>query len=192
MLGISISNKISWANQISKASLSAAKCLGYLRRCKFYFNSSELLKIYKSYIRPKLEYNSYIWAGAPKTHLAVLDQIQSRACRLIADINVSSTLDSLSHRRNVGALCVFYKYFHGKCSDELYDLMPGLSRPVRLLRRSAHRYNLELPFAKTNKFQSSFFIRTTRLWNKLDDDAFPLTFDLQKFKRYINKRILDD
>jgi hypothetical protein len=192
MLGLTISKKLSWADQINKAAIGAARCLGFLRRCKFYFTPSETLTIYKTFIRPRLEYNSHIWAGAPKTHLAALDRVQSRASRMITDVNISSTLDSLSHRRNVGALCVFYKYFHGHCSSELYELMPGLSRPVRNLRRHFHKYNLEVKFARTSKFQNSFFVRSARMWNGLSEGAFPMTYNLQRFKLNIKSRKLED
>jgi len=51
----------------------AARMMRFLSRCKAYFTSSDLLKIYKAYVRPKMEYNSHIWAGAPDTILAYLD-----------------------------------------------------------------------------------------------------------------------
>ena len=82
--------------------------------------------IYKAYIRPLLEYNSHLWSGAPPTILAFVDRLQRRAIRLIGDSRVTRELDSLEHRRNVGALALYYRYFHGRCSDEIGAIMPPL------------------------------------------------------------------
>ena len=37
---------------------------------------------------------------------------------------LTDCLDSLSHRRNVASLSIFYRYFHSECSSELANCMP--------------------------------------------------------------------
>lgn len=143
-----------------------------------------LLYMYKAYIRPKLEYNSHIWAGAPVTYLSLLDRVQRQACRLIDDQSICSQIPSLEHRRNVGCLALLYRYFHHNCSDEIYSCVP----PVRQFNRntraasSAHPYVLKPIFGGTVKFRSSFFNRSTRMWNDLPSSVFPETYNLQRFK----------
>ena len=83
-----------------------------------------LLTLYKAQIRPCLEYGSHLWRGASKYSLATLDIIQKRAVRLIDDSALIDSHDLLAHRRNVSALSLFYRYYHGRCSDELKSLIP--------------------------------------------------------------------
>lgn len=44
--------------------------------------------------------------------------IITRICNVIGS-NLASHLQSPSYHCNVAFLCLFYKYFHGNCSDEL-------------------------------------------------------------------------
>ena len=58
-----------------------------------------------------MEYNSHIWAGASSQALQMLDQVQRRAQKLIRDKAIADSLDSLEHRRNVGCIALFYRFF---------------------------------------------------------------------------------
>ena len=119
-----------WAHRYDLAfvgfnvSKEAAKCLGFLKRCKKYFSSSDPIYVTYKYIRPKMEYNSHLWAGASKSALDFVDRIQSRALKLIADHGVASSISFLEHRRNVSCIVLFYKYYFGKCSFVLSELIP--------------------------------------------------------------------
>ena len=80
------------------------KMLGFLARSRGFFSSSHPRSIYKSQIRPSLEYCSHVWGGAPKSTLCLLDKVQSKAIRLINIPNLTKSLQPLSHRRLVGDL----------------------------------------------------------------------------------------
>ena len=101
VLGTSIRSDLRWDDHVFNVSKEAAKCLGFLERCKKYFTPSDLRTIYVTYIRPKMEYNSHLWAGASKSALDFVYRIQSRALKLIGDDRVASSITSLGHRRNV-------------------------------------------------------------------------------------------
>ncbi|CAG9824122.1 unnamed protein product [Phaedon cochleariae] len=61
MLGITISNNLSWENHVRSIDKTASQKLGFLFRVKSYFTSSQLLMIYKAQIRPVLEYCFHIF-----------------------------------------------------------------------------------------------------------------------------------
>ena len=65
----------------------------------------------------------HLWRGASKYSLATLNTIQKRAIRLIDDSSLTDSLDWLAHRRNVSALSLYYRYYHGRCSDELKSVI---------------------------------------------------------------------
>ena len=60
-------------------------------------------------IRPCLEYCSHVWGGSPFTRF--LDRVETKAIRLIEDARLTSSLDSLSRRRIVASLSMFYRIF---------------------------------------------------------------------------------
>ena len=124
VLGVSVASDLSWNEHISSVAKSAARKIGFLFRSKRFFTPLHLLTLYKAQIRPCLEYGSHLWRGASKYSLASLDTIQKRAIRLIDDSALTDSLDSLAHRRNVSAPSLYYRYYHGRCSDELKSVIP--------------------------------------------------------------------
>ena len=190
VLGMKIQCDVRWTKHVFNVSKEAFKCLGFLKRCKKYFTPSDLLSIYTTYIRPKMEYNSHIWAGAPKSSLELLDRVQRRAMVMIGDSSVSNPVVSLEHRRNVGCVSLFYRYFHGVCSSDIRGLIPDVRMFVRdtRLSRSSHPFVVEWPAGRTTHYRmNSFFARTIPMWNRLPADIFPANCDMQKFKANVNK-----
>ena len=117
MLGVSLGSDPSWNDHIISVAKAAACKFGFLLRTKRLFTPTQLLTLYKSQIRPRLEYCSHLWREASKHSLNTLDAIQRRAIRLIGDPALTDTLDSLADRRSVSALSIFYRYYHGFFSD---------------------------------------------------------------------------
>ena len=77
-----------------------------------------------------MEYCCHIWAGASQRPLSSLDSVQRRLLGLVGP-DLYSTLQLLSHRRNVASISLFYRYFHGKCSHELHSRVPPLSKQTK-------------------------------------------------------------
>ena len=144
-LGLSISSYLTWKPHINSITKHAYQKLGFLSRARGYF-SPQLLTIYKSQIRPSLEYCSHVWGGAPKSSLHLLDRVQSKAIRLINNPNLTNALQSFSHRRLVADLSIFYRYFHGHCSQAIKNIIPDPVRHVRTTRSSTYSH----PFQVTN------------------------------------------
>ena len=146
-----------------------------------------LFDIYKSQIRPSLEYCFHVWGGAPKSSLHLLDRVQSKAIRLINNPNLTNSLQSLSYRRLVADLSMFYRYFHGHYSQEIKNIIH--MRRVRTTRSStySHPFQVKLPYPRTLSHKSSFIPRTSQLWNSLPPTTFPESYNLSSFKSNINK-----
>ncbi|CAH1164647.1 unnamed protein product [Phaedon cochleariae] len=180
-------------NHVRSIAKAALQKLGFLLRAKSYFTPQQLLMIYKAQIRPVLEYCSHIWGSAPKHTLMLLDSIQRRAIRLVGDATLTHSLTSLEHRRKVGDLSLFYRYFHGKCSSEISAIIPSLAIPIRRTRQaqSAHPFVVYLERCRTALYQDSFTHRTARLWNSLPVEQidslvnFPFKVDTSQEKLQI-------
>ena len=114
-LGLSLSSNLTGTTHIHSLAKHASQKLGFLARARGFFSSSHLLSIYKSQIRPSLEYCSHVWGGAPKSTLCLLDKVQSKAIRLINNPNLTKSLQP-------GDLSIYYRYFKGHCSQEIRDI----------------------------------------------------------------------
>ena len=53
----------------------------------------------------------------------ILDKLQKRIWRTVGP-SLATSLERLDHRRNVASLCLFYRYYFGRCSSELTELVP--------------------------------------------------------------------
>ena len=187
-LGLSFSSNLTWKTHIHSLAKHASQKLGFLARARGFFSSSHLLSICKSQIRPSLEYCSHVWGGAPKSTLC-LDKVQSKAIRLINNPNLTKSLQPLPHRRLVGDLSIFYRYFNGHCSQQIMDIIPVPLRCVRTTRSSTHShpFQVSLPNPRTLSHKSSFIPRTCNLWNVLPSSCFPESYNLPSFESKINK-----
>ena len=145
--------------------------------------------IYKSQIRPSLEYCSHVWGGAPKSALHLYDKVQSKAIHLISNPNLTNSLQSISHLRLVAGLSIFYLYFHGHCSLEIKNIIPDPVRRVRTTRSSihSHPFQVTLPNPPTLAPKPSFIRRTSQQWNSLPPTTFPEPYNLSSFKSNISK-----
>ena len=76
MLGLTFSSKLDWGSYIIFIAKTGSKRIGALI-CSMKFLSPEVsLYLYKSTIRPCVEYCCHVWAGAPSCYLELLDKLQ--------------------------------------------------------------------------------------------------------------------
>ena len=69
------------------------------------------LYLYKSSLRPCMEYCCHAWAGAPRCYLEMLEKLQKRRCRTVGP-SLAASIEPLAHS-------LFYRYYFGSCSFEL-------------------------------------------------------------------------
>ena len=59
---------------------------------------------------------------ADKCYLNLLDKLQRRICNVVGP-ELLPSLQSLGHRQGVVSLILFYRYYFGRCSSELSELL---------------------------------------------------------------------
>ena len=188
LLGLTVSSDLSWKTYIQSISKKAAQRIGSLYRASRYLPPQSILYLYKSTIRPLMEYCCHLWAGAPQTHLHLLDRVEKRAKNLIGQ-PLASELLPLSSRRDVASLSLFYRYYFGRCSSALSESVPKPKVFSRGTRRANQLtcYHVSLERTRTKGRSTSFFVRTAHLWNQLPPSCFPVQYDIGSFKRRVNK-----
>ena len=118
-------------SQIHSIAKHASGKLGFLVRTHGFFSSFHLLTIYKSQIHLSLECCSHVWSGAPKSTFCLLGKFQSKALRLINNLNLNKSLQLLSYRRLVGDLSIYHRHIHKRGSRAIRDIIPILLRRVK-------------------------------------------------------------
>ncbi|KAL7630252.1 UNVERIFIED_CONTAM: hypothetical protein RMT77_019605 [Armadillidium vulgare] len=189
ILGVSFSRDLSWKDHITSLSKQASKRLGVLRRLHSFFTPPQLLALYRGVVRPCMEYASHIWGGS--THTAILEKVESRAFRLINTPALTNSLQSLSSRRIVASLSLYYRYYNGHCSSELSRCIPPPLRRARATRLStqSHPFSVQLFDPRLNRYAHSYMYSTGKVWNTLPLSVFPTSFDLHTFKRRVSGHV---
>ena len=123
MMGLTLSSKLHWGSYIISVAKTASKKIGVLIHSIKFLSPEVVLYLYKSTIHPCMEYCCHIWAGAPSCYLELLDKLQKGICRTVGP-SLAASLESLAHCRNVATLSLFYRYYLGRCSSELAQLVP--------------------------------------------------------------------
>ena len=112
ILGLTFSSKFDWGSYIISIAKTASKKIGALIRSMKFVSREVALYLYKSTIRPCMEYCCHVWAGAPSCHLELLDKLQKRICRTVG-LTLVASLEPLAHRQNVASLSLFYRFYFG-------------------------------------------------------------------------------
>ena len=106
ILGLTFSSKFNWGSYIVSITKTASKKIGALIRSMKFISPEVALYLYKSTIRPCMEYCCHVWAGAPSCYLELLGKLQKRICRTVGP-SLAASLEPLAHRRNVTSLSLF-------------------------------------------------------------------------------------
>ena len=76
MLGLTFSSKLDWGSYMISTAKTASKKIGALIRSVKFLSPEAALYLYKSTIRPCMEYCCHVWADAPSCYLDLLDKLQ--------------------------------------------------------------------------------------------------------------------
>ena len=123
ILGLTFSSKLDWGSYIVSITKTASKKIGALTWSMKFLSPEVALYFYKSTIQACMEYCCHVWAGAPGCYLELLDKLQKRICRTFGP-SLAASLEPLAHLQNVVSLSLFYRYYFGRCSSELAQLVP--------------------------------------------------------------------
>ena len=144
------------------------------------------LILYKSLIRPKLEYNNTVWWPGSKLDVSKLEGVQRRATKLVPELkHLSNTeklkilnLPTLNYRRIRGDCIQVYKYL-----NDYYDVNWSA---LFILNESnyntrGHSYKLAKVTHNSTTRSKFFTVRVVNYWNALPEEIVYAT-SLNAFK----------
>ena len=122
MLGLTFCSKLDWGSYIISIAKAASKKSGTLIRSMKFLSPEVALCLYKSTLWPCMEYCCHLWAGAPICYLELLEKLQKWISRTVGP-SLAASFEPLADRRNVASLSLLYRYYFGRCSSELPQLV---------------------------------------------------------------------
>lgn len=186
-LGVHVSSDLTWKTHIAHVISNTNRSLGYLRRNFSRAPQSLKLMLYKTLIRPKLEYAASVWDPSQSNLTYSVEMVQNNSTRFIfsnynrtASITTMKSnlqLASLASRRKHLRLSLFHKiYHHPVLRNEL------LSAPHYISSRLDHQHKVGIPSCRSDSFLHSFIPRTSDDWNHLPATVASIN-DTNRFKQ---------
>ena len=117
-LGLQINSDLSWSPHVAKLCIKARKLVGLLyRRFGKLADTATLLQLYKSFIRPNLEYCSVVWDPYRIGDIELLEKVQRFALRVCLknwscdreELYIQSKIPALAQRRSCARLHHMFK-----------------------------------------------------------------------------------
>ena len=173
---------------ISRKLFMCNKMLGIMKRTFSYMDKEVLVTLYKTIIRPILEYGNVIWHPMFKRQSIALEKVQRRATRLVPelkDLEYSDRLRqldlySLKYRRYRGDMIQVYKFI-----NKLDDVDPTnffTTNNFKLFNTTRNSdTNRIARYSRTNTRKNSFSTRVVKGWNALSNST-KTAKDLNNFK----------
>ena len=142
---------------------------------KYKLDQRSLEKMYKSFVRPVMEYGIVVWGVTYDTSLAKLEEINIKAMWIItgateksniAKLSLETSVSLVAERQDRAKLPLFYNVVNNLVPDYLSHLLPSVNRNIV-------KYNLrnndefKLPFMHFETFRRSFIPYVLKLWNLL-------------------------
>lgn len=189
-LGVHFTADLKPSRQCQQAYSKASKVLGMIGRTITYKSRDILLPLYKTLVRPHLEYCSSVWSPYYSKDKKLLERIQHRYTRMVPGLKqrsyenrlTSLGLWTLEERRNRADLLEVFKTYRGWSTtsfDSLFTLNTGLGTRGHSAKIMKNRCRLDLR-------RHFFSERVVNRWNSLDQQVMDST-SLNAFKTGLNR-----
>ena len=190
-LGVLMTSEFKFGAQCVAAEKKAQKILGYIKRVFTHRNRFVVMTLYKTLVRPHLEYAVQFWSPTYRCDVDRLERVQARATKLIPEIRnfgyerrlLVLDLLTLEQRRLRGQLIETFKIVRGLSSLDPSSVFTLSDNPTR-----NHGYKLLVPRFRTNKFRDLMTVKVCSLWNSLPSELVNAP-SVEAFKRQLDKII---
>ena len=181
-LGVTIDEELKYSKHIQTQINKANRTIGALKQSYKYMDKTSFLMLYKSLIRPHLEYASPVWSARTKHDQDALESVQRRATRLVPSLSgldyskrlKELKLPTLSYRRQRADAIQIFKITH-----DIDNVASGYTCPVcnqKALQPSlapntrGHPHKLQIQHSNGPRRQH-LTVRALENWNGLSEDT---------------------
>ena len=189
-LGVIIDKDLKFSEHINSKIKIANRNLGLIFRTFTYLDKEMFLNLFKSVVRPHLEYASTVWSPVYKKDKIAIENVQKRATKLVKCVSHlpyserlrALGLTTLEYRRERADVTQVYNILHDMDKMDRNKLFTMSDYPA------THGYSLKL-FKRRSKLQirANFFSnRVVDVWNSLPESVVQAP-SLNCFKSRLNK-----
>ena len=192
-VGVTFSNDLKFKKHINTIINKSNQLIGLIKRSFTHTDKQMLLKLYKSIVRPHLEYANVIWHPFYKNQLEALENVQRRFTKIIPGMGDKSyyerlldlKLPSVKYRQLRADLIQTYKIVHNIDNLNRSDFFTFNKNNTR---KSNLKLNKE--HAQCNTRKKFLSVRINNTWNALKEDTRAAE-NLLKFKIRIDSELSD-
>ena len=188
-LGMLLDSRLNFNEHVQNKTNKCYKIIGLIKNFSIHLPREALLRIYKSFVRPNLDYGDTIFDKPNnesfkrkiesiqyKARIAITGAIQGTSReRLYRELGLESLNDRCWFRK----LTFFYKTIKGLPAPYLTKYV-NLRSTSNYQTRSANKNKLQEFSCRTKNFKHSFFTFCVREWNKLDNTIRDAEIDAKK------------
>ena len=171
-LGVLITNDLKFSENCSIISKKAFQKTALIHKTFSYKSRDFLLALYKTYVRPQLEYCSTVWSPHLLKDIYLIESVQRRFTKSIPGLSnvcyrqrlLCLKLETLEYRRLCFDLIQCYKIVYGLDGLKFDDFFK-----FKRINYSLRRHNkqlVEMKFASDVR-KHSFSLRVAKVWNYL-------------------------
>ena len=187
-LGVWISTSMKPSKQCETAAKQANFTLGQMQRAFHFRKKEHFIPLYKTFIRPKLEYNVAAWCPWTEADAKTLERVQERAVRMVSNRRGTTYeerlknvgLTTLRERRERGDAIETFKALKGFSRIDRQEWFHVSGPDARATRRTTsvteegETRRADSLYGKRSNLEVRKHFFTTRvvdLWNGLPDDV---------------------
>ncbi|MFZ2538547.1 MAG: reverse transcriptase family protein, partial [Oscillospiraceae bacterium] len=188
-LGIFVDRDLKFSTHINSTVAKAKQRGSLIFRSFISHDIQQLIRAFKVYVRPMVEYASPIWSPSYITQVSLIESVQRSFTKRLPGCSELSYYDrlsklglpSLEHRRLLIDLQTCYNIIHKNyCIDPLKFFTFSSNPSAR-----GHSLRLTYPIAKTNSKKFFFSTRVVPVWNSLPENIV-LSRTITSFKRSLS------
>jgi hypothetical protein len=176
-IGVEVQNNLKPSKQCAKAAATARLVLSQITRAFHYRDRYTFTKLYKTYVRPHLEFCTPAWSPWTQTDIKTLEKVQEKFVNMISGLNGTTydqkleelQLDSLERRRHLADMVMVHKIMHGESeleSAHWFDKFTG----DRLTRAASDPLNVKSRGGRLDIRTGFFSNRVARSWNEIPEE----------------------
>ena len=189
-LGVLVDSKFNFNEQCAAAAKRGNQVLGIISRNFSNLDKEMFLRLYKSMVRPHLEYAIQAWNPYTRKNINLLEGVQRRATKMVKDCR---NLEYRERLKFLGLTTLETRRIRGDLL-ETFKIVTGIDRLDRDLffelnnsdRCRGHKLKLKKPKSRLNIRKFSFAHRVIDEWNRLPGEVIE-SRTLNQFKAGIDR-----
>ena len=169
-LGVTFDQDLKFKSHICNIVKKAKQRACLIHRCFISRSIPNLIRAFKTYVRPLLEYAPQIWSPHQSCLIAMVEGVQRTFTKRLPGFSNKTYLErllllqlqSLEHRRLISDLVTCYNIVHQLTALSFTDFFTFSNAPTR-----GHPFKLIVPVAKNDTQKYFFSSRIVPIWNSL-------------------------